>query len=273
MISIESPRAPVLAVVSPKGGNGKTTTAVNMAVSLAHLAPSILVDLDVSFGDVEYALRLHPLHRLDDVVRRVGENPYTDIDLLLTPYSNELGVLCSPGNPVIADELNVDAAFSVVDRIVAMGRPLVLDTGAGIGDYVLGALDRATHTLLVSGTDVASVQAGRKLLETMTQMGLDLASVRLVVNRSNSRSGLTVGDVEAVLGLSTSMRIPEVQRMAAAMNEGVPVAVSGAVPHATQSYNSFAADIMGSMLNMNAAPKALALVPERRRRFLRGGKS
>lgn len=273
MTSIELPHAPVLAVVSPKGGNGKTTTAVNMAVSLAHLAPSILVDLDVSFGDVEYALRLHPLHRLDDVVRRVGENPSTDIELLLTPFSNELGVLCSPGNPVVADELSVEAAFGVVDRIVAMGRPLVLDTGAGIGDYVLGALDRATHTLLVSGTDVASVQAGRKLLDTMTQMGLDLSSVRLVVNRSNSRSGLTVGDVEAVLGLKASMRIPETPRMAAAMNEGVPVAASGAVPHAAESYGAFAADVMGSMLKINDTARTLTLVPERRRRFPWGGRS
>ena len=273
MTSLESPRAPVLAVVSPKGGNGKTTTAVNMAVSLGQLAPSVLVDLDVSFGDVEYALRLHPLHRLDDVVRRVGENPSTDIDLLLTPYSSGLGVLCSPGNPVVADELSVEVAFQVVDRIVAMGRPVVFDTGAGIGDYVLGALDRATHTLLVSGTDVASVQAGRKLLDTMTQMGLDLGSVKLVVNRSNSRSGLTVSDVEAVLGLSASLRIPEAPRMAAAMNEGVPVAASGSVPHAAESYKLFAAELLGSVSRTEKNERTLTLVPEHRRRFLRGGKS
>ena len=92
-LTIESP-TPVLTVVSPKGGNGKTTIAVNLAVALARHMPTILVDLDVHFGDVEYALRLHPVHRLDKIIEKFQENPATDLVLLLAQRPSGITAMC-----------------------------------------------------------------------------------------------------------------------------------------------------------------------------------
>ncbi|MGX1770404.1 AAA family ATPase, partial [Dietzia sp. NPDC055343] len=64
-------RGRVISVLSPKGGVGKTTVATNLAVGLARSAPlsTVLVDLDVQFGDVASALNMHPDHTLLDVTR------------------------------------------------------------------------------------------------------------------------------------------------------------------------------------------------------------
>jgi len=245
--------APVVAVVSPKGGNGKTTVASNLAVSLARRAPSIIVDLDVHFGDVEFALRMRPVHRLDDVVAAVRDSR-TDIEGLLAPHPSGLEVLCAPHDPVVADRLDPQEVMAAVDALRESDRPLVLDTAGGISEYTLGALDRATHIVLVSGTDVPSIQAGRKLIDSLRSLGMPLDLVRLVVNRSTTQVGLTPADVEAVLGLPATLLVPERQSLAAAMNAGTPVTESS--PHCpiAVAFHRFADSILG-------------IAPASRRRF------
>lgn len=217
---------PVVAVVSPKGGNGKTTISVNLAVAMARLSAPVIVDLDVHFGDVEYAFRLTPFHRLDGAVQSMRERPKDGIEHLLTPHPTTVSALCAPADPVAADYLSAGDVFAVVDALIELQRPIVLDTSGGISDLTLGALDRATETVIVCGTDVPSVQAVRKLLDTMGQLGMDRTSAHLVVNRSTARCGLSVRDVEQALGLEATLEVPEHASFAAGMNQGCPVTES-----------------------------------------------
>jgi pilus assembly protein CpaE len=228
----DPPPPPVVVVVSPKGGSGKTTVATNLAVAMsANSTAVVMMDLDVHFGDVEVALGLDPLYRLDDAVLRSAGTG--DMDHLLTPHRSGVAVLCSPSDPVAADHLDPDGVMQVLDRLVALGRPVVVDTSAGITEFTLGALDRASAVVVVSSTDVPSVRGARKLLDTMVPLGLDHSSVHLVINRSTARNGLTAADVESTLGLTAEARVPDDRALAAAMNAGAPLMASH--PKATPS--------------------------------------
>lgn len=238
-------RPPVAVVVSPKGGTGKTTVAVNMAIALARRAPTVLVDLDVIAGDVEYALRSHPIHRLDDLVQKVNSNQITDIEAMLTPHPTGVDALCAPESPIVADQLSPTDSFVAVDRLIDLRRPLVLDTGSGISAFTIGALDRATHVLLVSGTDVASVHAARKMMETMAKMAMDPGRIRLVINKANARLGLAPSDVEEVLGLGASLTIPDLPVIAAAVNRGIPITESAPGIRVSRGFFAFADELIG----------------------------
>jgi pilus assembly protein CpaE len=226
-------------------------------VSLARHTPTVIVDLDVHFGDVEYALRMRPVHRLDDVVAHIATGR-TDIEGLLAPHPSGLDILCAPNDPVAADRLDPHAVFEAVDHLIALGRPVVLDTAGGISDYSLGALDRATHIVLVCGTDVPSIQAGRKLLDTMRTLEMSLDRVHLVVNRSTAQVGLTVDDVTRVLELEPALLVPDHASLAAGMNAGSPVTESSPKSAIAAAFDDFAGEILG-----------LADTPRRRFRILR----
>lgn len=218
--------APSIAVVSPKGGNGKTTVSANLSVALARWTSPVIIDLDVHFGDVEFAFRLDPLYRLDHAVQLLGESPDADLEHCLAHHPTGVSALCAPADPVEGDRLDPGTVMTVVDRLLTLERPVVLDTAGGISEYTLGALDRATATVIVSATDVPSVQAARKLLATMRRIGMDHTEVHLVVNRSTAECGLSVADVEAALGIPASLSVPEHQALTAGMNQGCPVTES-----------------------------------------------
>lgn len=232
---------PVVAVVSPKGGNGKTTVSSNLAVALSRRIDSIIVDLDVHFGDVEYALRMQPTHRLDDLVnQRRQRDPIS----MLSAHPSGLDVLCAPLDPVAADRLSTADVFAVVDDLMATNRPVVLDTAGGISDFSLGALDRATRVVLVCGTDVPSVQAAKKLLATMTQLGMSLDHVDLLVNRSDSNVGLSVADVEEAVGRPAVLTVPEHSSLAAGMNSGSPVTESSPRSSIAVRFQAYADELL-----------------------------
>ena len=218
--------SPVISVVSPKGGSGKTMLAVNLAAALAGPSGPCLVDLDVHFGDVEYALGLEPLFRLDGAAKRLAADASLDAGALLSAHPAGFKVLCAPENPVAADRVAAPEAFTVVDRLIALDQPMVIDTAPGINEFTLGAIDRSSAVVLVSGTDVASVQAARKLLDTMHEIGMDVDRVHLCLNRTMNRVGVSTSDVEAVLGRRAECAIGENPNVAMAMNLGEPIVLA-----------------------------------------------
>ncbi|MEY4362373.1 MAG: hypothetical protein RL391_1679, partial [Actinomycetota bacterium] len=235
----------VISVVSPKGGSGKTMIAVNLATVLAGPQSPFLIDLDVHFGDVEYALGMDPSFRLDGAVKRLAADPSLDATTLLSAHPAGFKVLCAPENPVIADRVSAPEAFTVVDRLMALDHPLVIDTAPGINEFSLGAMDRSSAVVLVCGTDVASVQAARKLLDTMREIGMDLDRVHLCLNRVMSRVGVSPSDVEAVLGRPAECSIAENINVAMSMNLGEPIVLTEPKSAAARSVCSLAGMVSG----------------------------
>ena len=188
---------PWLAVAGAKGGVGKTTLAVNLAILLARSGRRVLlVDADPGCGNVGVHLRLAGSLHLDDVVE--GR---CDARAAVLPGPGGIGVLatCS-GSATFAEGERMQRAIAAIERAAQDYEIVVCDTGAGIGPATTAILERADLVLSVTTPDVASLTDAYALCKVLHLRGRP--QPRLVVNRVRSRDEAmrTAGKLSAVVG-------------------------------------------------------------------------
>jgi len=178
--------ARVLAVTSGKGGVGKTSTSVNLAIALAARGGRvILMDADLGLANVEVLLGLNSLYNIEHVIE--GERKMRDV-LVRGPGGIEL-VPGSSGLAKIADltqqgrqnlllglqELQQEADF------------IIIDTMAGIGRNVVAFALAADEVLLVTTPEPSSIVDAYAMMKTIYANRQD-AIIRLAVNMAASQA-------------------------------------------------------------------------------------
>jgi pilus assembly protein CpaE len=219
------PGGRVIAVVSPKGGSGKTTVSTNLAVGLANAAPGqvAIVDLDLQFGDVATALQLMPEHNIADAARAVSTLDTMSLKVLLTHHTLDFYALCAPDSPAEGERVSATQTGSILKLLQHEFRYTVIDTAAGLGEQTLTALEAATDVVLICAMDVPGVRSFRTMLHTLDEIGMTTALRQVVLTRADSRVGLNVEDIERTVGRSIDVTIPSTRAVPLSINQGTPI--------------------------------------------------
>jgi pilus assembly protein CpaE len=221
-------KARVTTIVSPKGGAGKTALSTNLAVGLAQGAPRgvVIVDLDLQFGDVAYALGLRPRHTIFDAVSTSGQLDMTTLKVFLAHHRSDLYALCAPDEPARGELIPVDAVQRIITLLAAEFDHVIIDTVAGLSEHTLATLDLSTDIVFIADMDVPSVRHLAKVVAALDKLGMKRARRHFVLNRADARVGLSMSDVAAAAGLPIDVRIPMAKQVPVALNEGKPIILS-----------------------------------------------
>lgn len=219
----ESVRTEVIVVAAPKGGQGKTTTAINLAAGLAEVEPNsvVLVDADVQFGDIANALDLSPQFSLADVANAGADE--MALKALLVHHEDDFFVLAAPSSPELAEAVSIDALGDLLDRLARMFRYVIVDTTPGLGEHTLTAIEHATDGVFVTNMTVPSLRALRKEFELLVRLDLVPANRHIILNFVEKHTGLLRKDVEEILGAPVHVEVPRSTAVVLASNEGVPL--------------------------------------------------
>jgi ATPases involved in chromosome partitioning len=214
-------RAEVIVVAAPKGGQGKTTMAVNLSAGLAEVEPNsvVLLDADLQFGDVANALELRPQHSLVELAQEVDE---IAIKTLLSHHADGFFVVAAPPSPEAADSVSPPALGALIDRLSAMFRYVVIDTSPGLGEHTLAALEHATDGVFVTNVTVPSLRALRTEFEMLVALGLVPPNRHVVLNFVEKNTGLLTKDAEAIVGARVDVEVRRSPAVVLASNAGVP---------------------------------------------------
>ncbi|MDQ4501867.1 AAA family ATPase [Sinomonas sp. ASV322] len=221
----ESRRGRVVGVFSPKGGVGKTTLATNIAVGLGKIAPLsvVIVDLDLQFGDVASGLDLDPEHTVTDAVSPAAVQDSLVLKAFLTLHPASIYALCAPKDPVEADSITAEQIGRLIRQLSAQFDYVVVDTAPGLGECTLAALEECTDGVWVTGMDVPGVRGLRSSLDVLGRLGLLPETRHLVLNMADAKSGLSVRDVEATIGVPVDVSVPRSRLISYSTNRGIPV--------------------------------------------------
>lgn len=225
---IEKKRGRLIAVLSPKGGSGKTTVAVNVATALAQAAPdrTLLIDFDCQFGDVATSLGITPERTLTDL----GNLPHLDatsVKLFMTRDSTgSLLVLPSSGSPEEADLIDKALSEELLDIMLSEFDYIVVDTAAGIDERSLAAIGFASDLVLIASMDVASIRNLIKELKILDRLRKPNQTSHFVLNRVTSDSGLKIEDIVEAVGLPISNQIATSSLLLKRSNSGQVVVLA-----------------------------------------------
>lgn len=214
----------LISVVSPKGGVGKTSIATSIALGLAQDSPKqvVLVDLDLQFGDVDAVIDLSPKHTLHDVFAM----PHLDslvLKTMLTLHPTGLYVLCGAESPAANEGVSGKQVTALLDQLREQFSYVVVDTGAGLHEPTLAALECSTDAVVVTTMDVSAIRSVRREVEVLNDLGLMPATRHAVLNFASRDVGLTVRDVEATIGLPVNIVVPHAPEVRLAANHGEPL--------------------------------------------------
>lgn len=219
------PLGKVLAFYGAKGGVGTTTIAINTAIALhkEHQRRVALVDGVLQFGDHRVFLDLGndrksisdlaAVHTIDaDLMKSVVVQHDSGVDLLLAPPTPEEG-----------DRIQESQMVQTLDVLRTMYDYTVVDVEKRLGDLTLSVLDHADQIYIVMTADLSCLKNVRLALEALARIGYEGSKVKLLLNRSNAFTGISVQAAEGVLKRKFEHKVANEYRVAiSAQNSGAP---------------------------------------------------
>ncbi len=215
-------RSTTVVVISAKGGAGKSTVATNLAVGLGRRAPmsAVLVDLDVQFGDAATLLNLTAEHSIADAFGSAAAMDTLILKTFLTPHPAGFYVLAGDESATVGDHVRPADVKHLLKQLAGQFRYVIVDTGAGLTDHTLAALEESDEVVVVSSMDVTSIRAVRKELDILGELDLLPHRRHMLLNFYDRNAGLTVRDVENVVGLPVNVVVPRSTDVTVAGNRG-----------------------------------------------------
>jgi len=232
----------VVTVFAAKGGCGKTTFAINLAVALAGNASLrvCVVDLDLAFGDVAISVQLDPARTIVDAVPMVGHLDNTGASSLLTRYRPNLEMLLAPVRPGDAEKVPAQLVGELLGVLRGIFDYVVVDTPAQFSEHVLTAMDASAHHVLLTTPDVPALKNLRITLDMLDLLSYPRQIRSVVLNRADSKVGLSLEDVDRVVRWPIAAHIPSSRDVPISINRGTPLALASPGHAVSQAIGRFA---------------------------------
>jgi pilus assembly protein CpaE len=217
-------RGRILTVFSPKGGTGKTVTAVNLATAVAKHGQkrTLLLDLDLQFGDAAIMLGLEPEKTIHDLVVAPGELDSEKLAGYTTRHQSGLDVLPAPLRPEDAELVTESKLARLLEVARSSYDIIIVDTSPFFHGPMLATLDRTDELLMLCGLDVPTLKNVRISLQTLELLSFPASRIRFILNRANSKVGMKKKEVEGALGVKIDFEVPSDRAVPLAVNRGAP---------------------------------------------------
>jgi flagellar biosynthesis protein FlhG len=255
-----------IAVTSGKGGVGKTSLTINLAVALSRLGHRVgILDADFALGNIDVMLGLTPVDHLGSVLD--GTRHVDDVTL-----EGPAGIRIIPAGSGVRSltALDDERWLRLVSAVDHAGRNLdflLLDTATGIADSVLDVIGLSDYVLVVTSYDPAAVVDAYAVIKLVSAANRE-RPIGVVVNsaRSAEEGGLVFRQISLAADrfLGRSLRyeghVLEDRQVKESVFAQTPLVGAGATGPATGCIRRLASRLTAARSN-GAGPWPIRPVP------------
>ncbi len=182
--------ARVITVTSGKGGVGKTSIAVNLAIQMQRLGKRVIIlDADFGLANIEVMLGIRPQYNLADLMFR-GKN----LSEIITKGPEEIGFISGGSGIQELARMSKEQVMYLTQKLVeldSMADVIIVDTGAGIADNVLEFVTASSEVILVATPEPTSITDAYALLKALNRragFSREHTSIKMISNRVGSET-------------------------------------------------------------------------------------
>lgn len=255
----EENNSKVITVFSNKGGVGRTSLAVNLALELENITKEkvALVDLNMHLGDVTTFLDIKPSFDISYLIKKVDS---ADEDFMLSTleqYKNTgMYILADPPYMEEAKKIQPVEVQKMIDKLRTVFPYIVIDTSSAFDNITVTALDNSDLILLVSTINVPSVRNCQRCLDAFDRLGYEEEKTKIIVNRYMENDDIKIEDVEKALDKHIYWRIPNnYYTIMSAINKGQPVNEINNDSNIAKCYRELATDISDNIYKQSIIKK------------------
>lgn len=232
-LSQRVPAGKIITIFSTKGGVGKSTIAVNLAVTLAMFLKDsgrrvALLDGNFQFGDIGFMLNLKPERTIHGLVREMGEPAPLTFELLksfMTTHPTGLDVMLAPSKPQFAEEVTMLHLGYVMECLKKNYDYVVVDTIHHINDTDLTIFDWTSMLFVIATLEVTTIKNLVLTLEILKDLQIPKDKISLILNRAYQKMGVECSTVEEKLMKISCMIPSDGERVVASLNSGNPFVI------------------------------------------------
>lgn len=223
----------VITFFSTASSVGKTLISVNMASELARQGYRVcLVDYDLQFGDVANYLHLQMEHSIKDVLEAMNNKPDMPLQDCLTQYRYGMISFDVVPAPEFLDEaynISADDCRKLIEKLRLLYDYVIIDTTSMFSVLNLAMLDLSTIVTFLGVVDFIPTIKNMKIgNDTLRTLNYDTNKIRLVLNRSDAKTRISMEDVEMLLGEGFYHILPNDFKAASeSIVTGVPLVLGG----------------------------------------------
>jgi pilus assembly protein CpaE len=225
---------------------------------------TLLLDLDLQFGDAAIALGIEPEKTIYDLVVAPGELDPEKVAGYVTKHPCGLDLLPAPLRPEDAELVVEGKVTTLLEVVRASYDVIVVDTSPFFHGAMLATLDRTDELLFLCGLDVPTLKNIRLALQTLELLSFPTSRIRYVMNRANSNVGLKTREVEEALKVKVSWELPSERAVPLCVNRGNPVVLAEPRAEFSKAIGALAKEIAS-----HAPTSAAAQKPARRKLLTR----
>ncbi len=218
---VDEDKGVVVAFAGAKGGVGTSMIAANLAAELAGIHRVLLIDMNLSTGDVGSVLDLPPKDTICDLLAKLERLDERVLGNSVSVHRSKVHALLTPDDPTSVENITADGILHLVATAATAYQYVFIDCGTYFDEAVGVALNVADHVVLITTADVISVRDAFRRIKAWQQLGLDKSRVKVVVNRWSKTSFLQIKDIEQNLGIPVGALVSdEPKTVDQALNEG-----------------------------------------------------